>query len=380
MMAGDVSAVLSGGTLFLNEASGSVGTAQSVQVTQLSNFKFRVTGATLPSNPGGTKINGQDSLVFDSVNKIDFHLGGGSDNVQFLGSLNGFSSLNIDVGDPSNGLSDNDVVQVANLSLTEALDIQTGSGQDFVQIKDSFIGNGVNSTFPDHLFVQTGVNEGLGNADKDQILLEGVRVYGLTGITTGDGDDVLTMKNSIFGNNNQDNVSIGMGAGADTVNLGIGAGEAGGVGSTAGFFITTGFDSENDADVVNVRDSDFDGTLLMQLGGGNDHVDMVNVLSRKDIHLQGMKGNDTMTLNSVRAWDAFFAEMGEGDDTLDMTYVEAEHLKADGGAGHDKLFRKLDPHNVDVVLTGWEEIDGRLTLSGLHIIPSRINGMFTRAS
>ncbi|HYO24363.1 MAG TPA: hypothetical protein VEQ85_05380, partial [Lacipirellulaceae bacterium] len=78
LMGGDPQAVVSQGTLFINEAPGHEGGAQNVAVSQLEGGKIRLTGLTSPVNVAGSLINnGLDRVEFKGVNNIVVNLGGG---------------------------------------------------------------------------------------------------------------------------------------------------------------------------------------------------------------------------------------------------------------------------------------------------------------
>src|SRR5688572_26646175 len=63
MMAGNLTANLTSGTLFINEANFNFGRDQAVQVSQLLTGHVRITG--LQAQDGGTTlINGKTSVVF----------------------------------------------------------------------------------------------------------------------------------------------------------------------------------------------------------------------------------------------------------------------------------------------------------------------------
>ncbi len=91
-----------------------------------------------------------------------------------------------------------------------------------------------------------------------------------------------------------------------------------------------------------------------------------------------MGGDDTIVLNQVEALGNFFARMGEGSDTLDITSLKARRaeLYGDGGsgAGFDKLFITQSPQIGTLIRTGFEEINGQRlikTTTTMGVVASR---------
>jgi hypothetical protein len=323
MMAADISAFVQNGTLFINEAAGNIGAAQAVQVAQLPNGNIRVTGITSPVNPAGSKVNGVSFVEFARPLNIQVNFGGGQDTVQLLGVGGGFTmqKIVIDTAGPA-GSSDNDLVNVVNFGSTNfnavnSLEVRTGAGQDIVRMQN------VNSI----------------------------------GFLT-----------------------IDAGAGADTVDLGPISGGVGGVSVSSDINVFADSFSDTDlaqgGDTVRMMDVSAGRDVIVNLRGGADTLEMTNVLARRHMSLHGEKGNDTMTLTQVTVFESLFALMGDDNDALNLIGVKARNLTADGGNGFDRLVKYNDPGHEFEQLTGWEEINGRLTLLGRVQFP--INGTFTQ--
>src|SRR5262245_52073372 len=109
MMAGDVTAYLSGGNLYLNEAAGQAGRENSVVISQLPGGQIRVSGNAQISNPSATSlINGQAYRDFTVPGSLFVNFGGGNDRVIFSDNPDfapHFVNVNINVGAPEPLLS-----------------------------------------------------------------------------------------------------------------------------------------------------------------------------------------------------------------------------------------------------------------------------------
>ncbi|MDZ4656926.1 MAG: hypothetical protein SH868_05035 [Bythopirellula sp.] len=386
MMAGDVFATMStDGTLVLLEAGNSVGGAQSVMVQPLTNGKVRVTGITSPANIVGSNIlnaNGQNLGIpeFSGVKNIQINFGDGPDQVIVGSSVKNlipFGSVSINTEGSAFSTRDNDQVFVQNLKVGQKLDIRTGAGQDGVRVvKSEVVRQGAT---PPNFTIKSGVISAAGEADKDAVTVDGVKVQGVVSIDTGASSDSLTVKNADFGfvigTTSVDNATIRSGSGADVINIGSDANNFGFTTVRGHLTLDAGSDSQNDADIVRIQDLEVFQGLSLTLGGGNDRLDMANVDIGKDMFFSAMSGNDTVVMANVAVFDNFFAEMGEGDDTLNMIGVKARRVEANGAGGAiDRLFT-YDMSNVPIIKTGFEQINGRSistkrVTSGLNLIPT----------
>ncbi len=100
MMAGDVTAAVSAGTLYLSEAAGQSGRDNSVVVSQVSAGKIRVTGNATKDNTV-SKINGAASQDFNVAGGLVVRFGGGSDLVVFDSAAPPtFTNVDIDTSAP----------------------------------------------------------------------------------------------------------------------------------------------------------------------------------------------------------------------------------------------------------------------------------------
>ncbi len=386
MMAGDIFASMTtDGTLVLLEAGNSVGGAQSVWVQPLVNGKVRVFPMSSPANPTISNIlnaKGENlgTPEFSGVKNIRISFGDGPDQI-FVGTnvKNSipFGNVTINTEGSASSTRDNDDVFVQNLKVGQNLDIRTGAGQDRIQVINSEVVR--QGATPPNFTIKSGVISAVGEADKDVVTVDGVKVQGVVSMDTGASADSLTVKNADFGfvigTTSVDNATIRSGSGADVVNIGSSGDDFGLVTVRGHLALDAGSESQQDADIVRVQDLNVFQGVSLTLGGGNDRLDMGNVAVGKDMFLTAMSGNDTVVMRQVQVFDNFFAEMGDGDDTLDMAGVKARRLEANGGAGtNDRLFT-FDMSNQPIIKTGFEQINGRPIVqkrvtSGFKTIPT----------
>lgn len=380
MMAGDFDAFLGApGTLFIREADGSVGGNQTVVVSVLPDGRVRVEGGGTPSNPTGSSVNGQFAPVEFAVSgfiNIDMDLGGGQDQVIVFGTVSGqntprVNNLKINTLSPSDNPNDADTVEVMGITVLGNLDVNTGAGRDMVRVHNSLVAQ--------NMTIRAGTVNPAGLTDRDDVIVDGTRVDRSLLITTGESNDAVTLKNVNLPRGDQGgHITVDTGNGADAINVGsvpvvvpIGGQLAnfGPVTAAGGLHIKAGTDLQNDVDTVRIQDAFFDQHIVVELGNGNDNLNMVHALAGTSITLAGQKGNDTMNVTEVEALDGFFAFMGEGDDLLNMTFVKAQRMTLDGGVGtNDRLSRGQNPGIPSETITGWETINGKRTVQG-SILP-----------
>jgi hypothetical protein len=362
MLAGNLTAHVTGDTLFINEKPGSIGLDQSVQVSRAPSGQIRVEGLFNKSG-GQTLIDGFTSRDLPPAAKLVIGTGGGNDQIQVRNAS--FTNVQILAGDPSGtSLADDDEVVVANVTTnrtgtataTGVLDIRTGGGRDTVFVQLSTIGG--------DLKIDTGVTGNVGAFDTDFVQIQDTTTRSATLISTGTSGDLVRIVDSKLGDDRNDFLQIHTGAGADTVDLVPNRG----FDTVAGNIVIQAFESLSETDVDTVRAQQLNcGSMLVQLGGGNDVVNMLGVTSVSGIgtnstfQLEGGAGNDKFTLSDIEILDNFFALMGDGSDTLDMTFVKAnKSMKLDGGAGPgiDHLEKHQMPFIPSLTQTGWEFING----------------------
>lgn len=349
MMAGDIHAFLDNGTLFIQEASNSIGGAQEIEIAYVNGNKVRLTAAQ------GTLVNGKSSVLFETINglDVDAKLGGGKDVVHVTGpgsSLLGV--VKIDTSDPAFSPNDEDVVTARNLTIAQ-LDITTGSGHDVVEV----VNTNVSGDFDlGNLNIRAGINTPGVFSDQDLVIVGGTDVTREMSVLTGASNDRVILKNVDVGKLDGDLLWVDLGSQDDVLELGSGLND---ITPVTGMALRV--DARDGNDRVEMADVFFNAGIAVQLGAGEDVLNMRNVRSRTNMALRGEAGNDTMTLQQVEAFENFFAYMGEGSDTLDITFIKARKVELDGGdgAGYDKLFLSQSPNIPTLIRRGFEEINGK---------------------
>ncbi len=360
-MAGDVHAFLDHGILRINEAQGHVGGAQSVLVTNESNGVIRVTGTTSPANPTGSRVNNGDFVKFGGVNRIEVNLGHGSDSIKFQGTNGPFKITDMIVNTtiPGNTTNDADSVTLLNVKVFNALEITTGGGQDRVSISNSTVVV-TPATQGNRFTINTG-GGGINLDDQDVVDIVNVTTAVGLSVKTGAAHDSVNMRNTSIGTTGQHQLWFDLGSGGDSLLLGSSQSQYLPVTASAGIRVDAGTDSEFDVDHVVMNDVFAKESFYMVMGAGDDVVEMNNVQSRKSFELNGMKGNDLFDLKGVEAFENFFAKMGEGSDILDITYLRARKADLDGGTGtgYDRLLFTQSPNIPTLIRTNFEEINGQ---------------------
>ncbi|TWU22630.1 hypothetical protein [Bythopirellula polymerisocia] len=377
MMAGDVAAYMNNGNLYVNEASGQAGTANAVQVSQLSNGLVRVQG-TANQGGGQTLVNGLPYQDFNiptysqQVGHLVVYLGGGNDSI-IVGTgnvVNKFNTISINTASSNpNDPGDADLVKLYNVSTRAGSNIYTGGGSDNVVLDKTIF----NANYGGYFSVDTG--EG-----NDSVRFFGVTTKDYLNIYTKGGNDYIDVSSSTIGDGiGIDYLNVYAGTGADSINFNTNA-----LGSTyvRGHLNVYAYDNiaENDADTVDMRSTYVSHHINTSLGGGNDQLRMLGVFAGTDIVLFGDAGNDTFNLTDVRAADDFFAYLGEGDDSLKMEYVGADEMILDGEGGNDSVSRWNNAYVRDLALRNWESINGVTQVYRKAVTPIIKGGNFSTLS
>jgi hypothetical protein len=258
-------------------------------------------------------------------------LSNGQIRVKGLSSQDGGTSL-------INGAAYKDFTVPGNLIVNLA------GGRDTV-----LLGRSSPTTF-NNVMVNTG--DGL-----DAIYVEGVTTRQNLTINSGASPDYINVFDTKVGDGyGIDNLSIDSGAGADTINV---LGISRPVEVTGNLSIYTfNSTSELDADRVVMQTAFARDNLQAFTGSGDDYLEVVNGYAGNDVLFSTDAGNDKMKLQEVRAVDDFWAMLGDGNDTLDATYLRADVLSLNGGAGYDSLSKSVNGPVNQLVQTNWEVING----------------------
>jgi hypothetical protein len=229
------------------------------------------------------------------------------------------------------GATDTDVVSIyGGTAVNGDLRIRTGGGTDSVFIQDTRIGDGLGLP-SEHLTIDTGTGADVVNLAGGVLTSEGVTIL------AGEGNDTVLIRGTDVGDGRgfrTEDMRIFTGTGADSLHFGTG-GER--VLVRGNLLVATSFGFETEVDTVRMSHTTVHKTLSVLTGSGDDWVTMDTITATR-MSLWTGDGNDTAELvDRVRAGDMFIG-MGNGNDVLDMTGVEANFLSADGGAGVDRLF------------------------------------------
>lgn len=313
MMAGDVAAVVSGGTLTLTEAAGQAGRDNSVIISQIAPGRIRVSGNYTTTDNTLSKINGAAYQDFNVSGGLSVKFGGGSDLVVLDQTAPPkFTNVNVDLAAPP---------------IVAAPMVKTAGG-----------------------------STPLLPVDNDNLIMWGANITGNLTVNTGAGDDWVFISNTPIGGN----VSINTGSGADTAQLQDMPGLIGGS-IDIQLYSSLG---EKDADCAWLDHVYANGNINVRAGDGADIIHLDNVTSYKDFNLDAGAGNDSLSVNDVCAVDDFFASLGDGNDaaTINDLYVIHNKTQIDGGAGVDSITKTGSFPTTHVTQSNFEWVNGRPVL------------------
>lgn len=334
MMAGDISAYMMGADLYLTEAPGQAGQENSAIISQLPGGQIQVKGNAQITNENlQSLVNGQDCQVFTVPGSLFVNFGAGNDRVIFD-------------GDPA--------------------------------FAPHFVNVNINVAAPEPLVLARGLiatNTGLKGPDADQVFIWNAVTTGNMTITTGRDHDWISMgTNTPSGELNiAGNLAINSGTGADTVNMFTN--QKHGFGKID--IQTYAKISETDADSVWLSNAISNGDLNVRTGLGDDSIHLNNCTAFHDMNINAGAGNDKAELIQDLAVDKLMADLGAGNDSLsvDTYYGTKSNVFLYGGTGSDSLSVKPSADLAYFTKTGWERINGRLTLlDGISV--TNVNAAF----
>lgn len=323
MMAGDITAYMSGGNLYLTEAAGQTGKENSVLISQLPGGQIRVEGnAQITNSNVSSLINGHAYQDFTVPGSLFVNFGAGNDRVIFNQSPDlapHFVNVNINVAAP-------EPLVLARTATNTAVKSTPDADQVFIWNAIT-TGSMTINTGRDHDWISMGSNTPTGQLDI--------------------GGDLV----------------INSGAGADTVNI-FTRQQHGAHNINIQTYSSL---KETDADQVWLSNEVADNDILVRTGGGDDRVHLNNCTAFHDINLNAGAGNDTMDLIQDLAVDKLMADLGDGNDTLNIDtlyFANAANVILGGGNGSDSLnWKNIDPTKYSQFnKTSWERINGRLIL------------------
>jgi len=415
---GDVTAKLIGGNLYLNETPGFEGFDNGVLFTRLAGGRIRISGID-PNNSGAaSRINGAEFVEFVVTGSLFINLGDGANTVHFeynpesdhtfqdvvinggadvdrifIESLKTLGSLHMNLGAGGNsvllqGGGDGDIV-IGDGFGWDAMSIHTGGGADRVTIRNGAQINGALDIqtyaslsendldfvyFDFNAFVLRDVNISMGGGDDflhltepnidtnvQPLFLGALETHGSLIVDMGAGNDVVFMR----GIKTHGDLTVLTGAGADKVTIDhtfidIPFDEQNFVSSVGGNLEIQTYDSldETDRDEVRIIDATVLGTLRARLGGGMDYflLDRAEII-KNDFDLDMGDGDDTADISGF-VLDEVMARMGEGHDVLTLGKTYASRLTADGGNGYDTLKTTDKLIAPEIYELAWEMING----------------------
>lgn len=342
LMAGDVTAVLRGNSIFITEAAGQAGGDNGVFISQTPEGLIKITG-DFPNGDGPqSKVNGGDSVQFRGNGRpmsLFVNFGAGNDQVTFdQESTPLFNKVTLDLGAPP---------PVATRARTTGLQLGT---------------------------VITPLNP----PDVDDVHVGSIRTLGSMTINTGPGEDRVFMGNFQIGESfpflpifTKGNLTINTGAGEDTVFLQSNTGEPQSKVTGAINIQTFKSSGETSASDVFLTDISARGPITVRTGAGVDTVHMDDTTSRKKIDINTGGGDDTATLIRVATVDRLFARMGSGNDTLSVDGVLGR-MTLLGEAGDNDRLTTHDVSVQQITHSGWEFINGRRNLGLVDLVTDQV--------
>lgn len=312
LMAGDVTAQLVNGTLTISEAPKHIGEASEVSVSKLSNGNIRVSSFKATTNG----LSYVDFNPGSTVPNLKVNLGAGNDTLNVTGSLK-FNAVDLimnEISKASSTGSDNDIVNLNGLTTLGSLKISTGDGVDTVSIKQAHIGDGIGLT--DVLDINTG--------------------KGADTVTLGDAISSLDVKGYAFIDTTSGRIN-------GAVNL-----------------------SELGDDRVSITSLSVTGSLNVETGGGNDTVEITGSYIGYRLNLVAGDGIDVAKMRDVTVQNAIIVDMGAGNDSLELHNVDTIYIptsntnttdgsmQLDGGLGTDTLVVSLDCNSRLINRMNWE--------------------------
>ncbi len=383
MMAGDVAASVVNGNLYLNEAVGATGLDNGVRIYQVSPGIVRVQGAEANNSDGSlSRVNGQLYQDFAISGDLNVNLGAGNDRLHlgFDGgsSAPNFNNVNINMAAPDLVVAQKAQVAKGGIggvfdppdadqffgwgfNARGAVNVNTGVGNDWVFISNSFLGDGLGA---DNLTINTGAGADTASI-KGTTLLGNLRIQTYTNVNENDSD-MVWMDSALDSSFNTrptyitGDVSLYTGAGADNLWLGD---------STDPYFTGLGFMTLGNFqaylgagdDVVDISAAKFGNgaahwsNLLLYTGAGADDVTVDFDRSLIDVGdpMPEINGSliiqtydslaetdaDKVTIPIGQVGFATYIWLGGGDDQFSLTAGNwGSYVIVDAGAGNDTGF------------------------------------------
>lgn len=420
MVIGDVTVVLAGGNLYINEAAGSEGLKHGLRLTRLANGNIRVTGQDPTGTTGiSTLVNNVEAMEFFVTGALFVNLGNGEDEL-IMDASGGWTPTFTDAAISMGTDGAEDRVLIWNIVTSGSLSVDTGGGDDWVFLGGSITGEGIPIVGDGYGFDRFTVNTGAG-ADtvtvKNGAWIRGwvdIQTYGVVSevdadvvyfdteavvmrdvdVRMGAGDDVLLVTKDYVPEVYLGGLTVN---GAMTIDMGEGNDRAylRGTKVTGNFTLLTGagadtvtmdnrpylrYDGsyiiprvdgdllvqtyellttwEDDRDEVHFLDALVTGNFTVRMGSGDDFFSLEDAeYIEQDLRVEMDAGNDEVEISGFVYRDMLLW-MGEGDDVLRLGKTWAATMIAHGGPGVDSLTKAYNTKAQAMHLLGWEAING----------------------
>jgi hypothetical protein len=225
--------------------------------------------------------------------------------------------VEIDLGDGD------DSVSLTELSLHGRVSIETGAGNDVVNLtggEDTPANGEEGEDQAASVDIRGSLRINTGD-DNDEVNIDDASLRGSLRIDTGDGDDTVSIGSELVDEPVVETAlaRFGNGNGLGRFFRGFGGFGFGGL-----------FGEDIDA-TVSIR-----GGAHVELGEGNDTLDMNNVSVRSHMTVNGAEGDDDITLNVIQT-NGLTILGDDGIDTIALAQVQAKHLGIFAGDGNDEV-------------------------------------------
>lgn len=282
MLAGNVTASVSGGTLFVTGDNAD----NEVVIQQTGTDQFTVVGVS----GSATTVNGKaEGIVFtgNGVRNFEIDLRGGNDTLGISNDLTYLDTLSAELAAGPGAPVTAAATTASALSLRGYANIRGGSGNDAIA---------VNLVAGGSILINAG-------AGADAVVVEGSTAASLliladTGNSSTDAADYVRIR----GVTTRSSIVLNSYGGDDTAVLAD--------------------------DTANV--------MVLDVGLGNDSLSAARLVTSADVLIFGGGGDDTLTVTDVDA-NFFLAVGGSGNDTMGFAYLDVNNASLLGSGGEDAI-------------------------------------------
>lgn len=350
-LAGDVNVSFRGGTVTLqgdNQAN-NIWIYQDAGNTVIMPPPFEIGGATR-IRFGGAILGAP--LVIEGVHTINADMRGGDDVLMIDGDVADPLSLRAVSVNGGSGLN---TLELRNLTVARNLTVHGGNGSDFIRVEEATVGSNVRvhaGSGENRVAIESveafGVLEVLTGAGGDAVQLLDIEGNAAITVNTGAGDDQLEARTPAPDFVRGRSLAVHLGAGNDdaridrltitggvTVTSGAGNDELGiGTATIGGRLRVDAGDGTNA--VLLVTAFAMEG-MEINTGRGVDSVVLLNSSTFGALRIRTGGDQDAVRLATVTA-GAIDLDVGAGDDVVELVDVTfASRRRFDGGSGRDTV-------------------------------------------